>query len=243
MSTITNITVGHMTNEVHVQFHTSVMMLVERLAPKFPVALHEQYKKALDNEKEALLIITKSEMTVQIADQDKVRDDVFRGFSNTVKGCRNHFDPGMRVPANLLWNVFLHYGDLTRKSLDAQTAATEDLLREFERDDLKKAIEHLNLNDWCTKLDEENRKVQQLMMDRYTEKAGQTTLRMKTARVETDKFYRAITADLHYQTLIGNSDAALAELTGELNAIVKRYKDILAQQFGKKNKVKGDGVE
>ena len=79
------------------------------------------------------------------------------------------------------------------------------------------------------------------MMDRYTEKARQTTLRMKTARVGTDKFYRAITADLYHQALIGNSDTAFAELTGELNAIVKRYKDILAQQFGKKNKEKADG--
>ena len=235
---ITNITVAHMTNEVHVQFHSSVMMLMDRLAPKFAVALHEQYKKALDNEKEALLIIKKSELTAQIAEQDKLRDDIFRGFSHTVKGCRNHFDPDMRVPANLLWNVFLHYGDITKKSLDAQTAAAEDLLREFERDDLKKAIEQLNLNDWLLKLGEENRKMQQLMMDRYTEKAGQTTLRMKTTRVETDKFYRAITADLHNQTLIGNSDAAFVEFTNELNAIVKRYKDILAQQFGKKNKGK-----
>ena len=60
-------------------------------------------------------------------------------------------------------------------------------------------------------------------------------------RVETDKFYRAITADLHNQTLIGNSDAAFVEFTNELNAIVKRYKDILAQQFGKKNNEKGEG--
>ena len=51
-----------------------------------------------------------------------------------------------RVPA-----LRRHY----QKSLDAQTAVTEDILREFEREDLKQAIEYLKLNDWCTKLDEE----------------------------------------------------------------------------------------
>ena len=61
---------------------------------------------------------------------------------------------------------------------------------------------------------------------------------MKTARVETDKYYRAITAHLDNQALTGRNDADRNEFLMELNAIVKRFKNILAQQFGKKTATK-----
>ena len=72
------------------------------------------------------------------------------------------------------------------------------------------------------------------MMRRYNEPTGKTTYRMKTTRVETDKYYRAITAHLENQVLTGNNDANMDNFLIELNAIVKRFKNILAQQFGKK---------
>jgi len=236
MSSITDIALARMTNEVHVQFHESVMTLIEQtLVVKEMTALHSLYTTAFENEKAALLIIKKSEFTEQIAEQDRVRDAIFRGFSDTVKGFRNHFDIAVREAANLLWNVFLHYGNLAKKTLDAQTAATEDILREFEREELKQAIVKLKVADWRDKLNEENQKLHKLMMDRYTEIAGQTTLRMKTTRVETDKYYRAIVAALNNLTLTV-STCAVDDFVASLNAIIKRYKDILAQQLGRKHK-------
>jgi hypothetical protein len=236
MDSVTNITMAHMNNETHVQFHESVRMLMERWGEKLTIPLFGQYDKSLNDEKEALLIIKKSEITADIADKDRSRDGVFRGFSDTVKGLRNHFDYDVRQLANRLWNVFLHYGNIARKPLDAQTAATEDMLREFEREDLKAAIAQLNLDDWRQKIDEENRAVQRLMMDRYAETAAQTTLRMKTTRVETDKFYRAIAADARNQVLAQNNAETWMEFIREINVIVKRYKDLQAQKFGRKNK-------
>jgi hypothetical protein len=235
---IQSITLTRMTNEVHVQFHESVTALVEQITPEALeiVPLHGLYRKAFDDETEALLIITKSEKTAQIAEQDRVRDSIFRGFSDTVKGFRNHFDPEMREAANRLWNVFLHYGNIARKTLDAQTAATGDMLREFEREDLKRAIEKLQVDGWRSQMDSENRKLHRLMMERYGESAAQSSVRMKTARVETDKFYRAIAAHIDNRALTGANDAAMDRFINELNAIVKRFKNILAQQLGRKTK-------
>ena len=233
---ITSITLTRLKNEQHAQFHESVRTLLEKVTSETLgiVALFALYLQAFRNELEALAIIVKSELTAQISEQDRIRDSIFRGFSDTVKGFRNHFDPEMREAANRLWNVFLHYGNIAKKPLDAQTAATNDILREFQRDDLKEAIELLQLQQWCYKMDEENQKFHQLMMQRYNEPIGKTAFRMRTARVETDKFYRAITADLDNQELTGRNDEAFNETLIELNAIVKRFKNILAQQFGKK---------
>ena len=228
------INVARMTNEVHAQFHESVLALLERSTPDEIKSLCVMYRQAFDSEADALLIITKSELTAQISEQDRVRDSIFRGFSDTVKGYRNHFDFDVRQAANLLWNVFLHYGNIAQKTLDAQTAATNDMLREFERADLKQAIDKLQVNDWKVKMEEENQKFHQLMMQRYDETANQTANRMKKARPETDKVYRAIATQIDNLMLINPSNAPMNELLNQWNAIVKRFKSILAQQLSRK---------
>ena len=235
MSTI-SISLTRMTNEVHVQFHVSVSTFMERLdlTALGLEPLGSLYRQALANEQEALLIVTKSEQTALIAAQDRTRDAIFRGFSDTVKGLRNHFDDELRNDANRIWAVFLHYGNIAVKTLDAQTAATNDMLKELKRPELIQAIENLKLNEWMEKLDEENQKFHQMMMQRYNEPVGQTTFRMKTARVETDKYYRAITAHVDNLLLTANNDPAMNDIATELNAIIRRFKSILAQQFGKK---------
>jgi len=236
---IIKINLARMTNEVHVQFHESILTLLERIAPQALGAetLFELYRPAFNNEVEALLIIRKSELTAKISEQDRTRDAIFRGLSDTVKGLRNHFDPEVRNDANILWNVFLHYGNITKKTLDAQTAATNDMLRELKKTELIQAIENLKLSEWVEKLDEENQKFHQMMMQRYNEPVGQTQFRMKTARIETDRYYRAIMAHIDNLALTAKNDPALNDIVTEINAIIRRFKNILAQQFGKKLKI------
>ena len=234
---ITTINLARMINEVHAQFHESVKSLIERVTPEVLTIedLYELYLQALSNEMEALLFIRKSENTEKISEQDRVRDDVFRGLSDTVKGFRNHFDPEFREAANHLWFIFLHYGNITRKSLDAQTAATNDMLRELRQPKNAQAMGKLQLTEWCNKMDEENQKFHQLMMQRYSEPVDKTAYRMKTARVDTDRYYKAMVAALDNRTLTRNVDAETNEFMVELNAIIVRYKNILAQQFGRKD--------
>ena len=228
-------------NETHVQFHESVITLIEKVKPEQIdiKALFLLYRQAFNNELETLLIIRKSELTEQISEQDSVRDEIFKGFSATVKAYRNHYLANYRVAANRLWNIFLHYGNISSKTLDSQTAAINDILREFDRQELTDALKVLDLTSWRDKLAEENRKFHELMMARYNEVVGKTTLRMKTARVETDKYYRAIIADLENKILLGfqHNNKLFPDFIAELNAIIKRFKNILAQEFGRKNKV------
>jgi len=232
----TQINLRRMVNEVHAQFHESVKTLIEKYGPEALniLQLCLLYFQAFGNELEALLIIMKSEKTEHISEQDRVRDFIFRGFSDTVKGFRNHFDAEYREAANRLWSVFLHYGNITTKTFDAQTAATNDMLREFAKPQMQTALEKLSVKDWCEKLDEENQKFHQLMMQRYSESLEKTTYRMKTAREETDRFYRAIVAQLDNAVLTGSNDAVMNEFLTELNTVIKRFKDILAQQLGRK---------
>ena len=224
-----------MKNEVHAQFHETVNSLIVKVgaATLAIELLYALFKQALDNELESLNIIRKSDLTAKISEQDRVRDTIYRGFSDTVKSFRNHFDDDTREAANRLWNIFLHYGNVTQKTLDAETAAINDILRELERIENAVEIDILLLNSWVTKLAYENANFHDLMMERYGESLEKTPYRMKTARRETDKYYRAIVAELENQLMIGKMNADNGFII-ELNAIVSRFKGILAQEFGRR---------
>ena len=234
---IRTVSLSRLRNGTHAEFHENIKITIEKtgaatlgLESLFPL-----YCAAFSNELESLNFIRKSELTEQISEQDRVRDGIFRGLSDTVKGYRNHFDAQYRVAANKLWNVLLHYGNIARKPLDAQTAAVDDILREFQRPDLAEAIAVLQLQGWTDQLAEENTKFRTLMTDRYSEPAGKTTYRMQTARTETDRYYRGMIMLLEAKILSGYDDPEFNRFIVELNAVIRRYKDILSQEFGRKN--------
>ena len=234
---IINIRLTGLKNETHVQFHESVISLGTTLEPSnLPFEqLFVRYKQTFDHETEALLLITKSELTGTISEQDGKRDNMFRGFIDTIKGFRNHYETDKRVAANRLWNgVLSHYGNVTKKTMDAETAAIKDIIRELKRPEMVTAINKLNIQGWVTKLEQENDKFHSLMMERYCEATEKTTYRMRTTRVETDKFYRAIVASIENEVLLENVSATLTHFITELNAIVHRYKSILAHEQGSK---------
>jgi hypothetical protein len=226
---ISTVNLRGLKNETHVQFHKSVDDVFVKFNPDFLGInpLHGLYKKSLDNEDEALDFIKKSELTQKIYDQDNVRDVIYRGFVDSIKGEKNHFDPARREAANLLYNLTQHYGNIARKTLDDETAAIDDLVRNLNQPLYSQAIALLGLLAWQNKLVEENTKFTELMKERYTEISGKTSLRMRTSRRETDRFYHAIISQIENQNLAGVAvDEAFIR---ELNAVIDRFKHSLAK--------------
>jgi len=239
MTAINRINLSKLKNEPHVQFNENVNSVITTLAPEnLPFeALCAPYKQMFDREKAALLLITKSEITIKIVEQDKIRDNIFRGLSDTLKGLRNHYETEMQVAANRLWNgIFTHFGNVTKKTFDAETAAINDIIRELKRPEMVTAVNELNIQGWVNKLEEENNKFHALMMERYCETTEKTTFRMRTARVDTDKFYRAIVASVENEVLLGNASETLTHFITELNAIIHRFKTIMAHEHSSKKK-------
>jgi hypothetical protein len=228
-----------MRHETHAQFNESVNSLIVKTGvDKLELAeLYPLYRQAFDSELLALDVIVKSEHTAVIAEKDRERSAIFRGFSDTVKGLRNHFDNAVRADANTVWNIFLHYGNVTKKTLDAETAAINDIIREFRRTENAAAIKRLNLELWVNKLEEVNGGFHEEMMKRYSETVGKTTFRMRTARTETDRYYRAIKAHLENMVLTGKMNAG-DDFFMQLNNIITRFKNILAQELGRKKNEK-----
>jgi capsule polysaccharide export protein KpsE/RkpR len=89
------------------------------------------------------------------------------------------------------------------------------------------------LNDWLTQLDTENQKFKALMSERYTEASQRLATRMKAARAETDKALRTIFGQIEALALV-NGIAAYEAFIREVNAVLERYKNILAQEKGRR---------
>jgi hypothetical protein len=222
----------YLKNETHVQFHEGINFVIVKHNPQSLgiEPWYVPYKGALNNETEALDFFRKSKLTGKIADQDHVRDGIFRGFVDSIKGERRHFDPSRREAANLLYDIFDHYGNIARKPLDDETAAINDLARELAQPDATQAITLLGLTPWLNKLVEENTKFVALMSERYDETAKKTSLRMKTTRSETDTYYQAIISQIENQHLVGVN--INENFIKELNAVIERFRNILAQEIG-----------
>jgi hypothetical protein len=232
---IIRINLHQLKNETHVQFNDSIDPLFVRFNPQVPsiTPLYGLYRTALDHEVAALDFIRASELTEQITEKDHVRDGIYRGLHSMLKGFTRHFEQDFKEAAHRLLDIFDHYGDIAQRSLDDETAAINDLLREFEMPVAAADIQLLGLGSWVCKLKNENLEFVALMQDRYSEVAGRTPYRMITTRTATDKYYLAIVNHLEAIVLTGSDEAN--ELITEMNVIIERYKGILARNGKKKS--------
>jgi hypothetical protein len=226
----------HLRNETHVEYNETVNGLVIKCNPQTLgiAVLYGAYKSALEVEVSVLDVILKSEYTVEINAQDHVRDGIFRGFAEAVQSARHHFDPDKRKSAGKVNVVLEHYGNIAAKTFDQETAAIDDMLRELNGQYSDDVI-RIGLNEWTKQLDTENQTFKHLMSERYTEAARRPTVRMKTARAETDKTLRTM-LDMVDALVKVNGDEAYLPFVNELNAVSERYRNQLAQAAGRRPK-------
>ncbi|MDR1866134.1 MAG: DUF6261 family protein [Bacteroidales bacterium] len=237
MKVIIRINYTHLRNEAHVEFHETADAMIVR---HNPAALgidvqYGQYKPLLDAEVSLLDVIRKSGYTVEIKEADHRRDMLFRGFADAVKSALNHFDPAKREAARRIEIVLDNYGNIAAKALDQETAAIDDLLRELGGGEYPALVGHLALADWLVQLDAENRNFKTLMMARYGETSQRPATRMKAARKDTDVAFRNIIDRIEALATV-NGIAACEPFIRELNAVIERYKNILAAEAGRRKK-------
>jgi hypothetical protein len=233
---ITRIDYQHLRNEVHVQLHVTVDPLFVQFPPDF-LGVRRQYDiyKPLVGEETSLLdIVKKSGYTVEIEEQDQCRDTVFRGFADAIKSAENHFNPLKQDAAKRISIVLERYGNIAVKSLDGETAAIDDMLRELRSGEYPALVTVLDLDDWLIQLDTENQRFQELMLARYKETAKLPTANMREVRKKVDKAFLDIIYTIEAQVLISGGMAQYEPFIRELNAIIERYNKLYIRQTNRK---------
>jgi hypothetical protein len=240
---ITRFSYENLRNETHVEFHTGFNNLVtkydpEKLGIKSP---YDVYRPLYEEELATLDIILKSGYTPDIGVLDEERDRLYRGFADTIKGYRNHFDPGKRQAAAKLEIILDHYGNIARKSIYDETAAIEDLHTELLKQENFLHIATLGLGEWLGQLTQVNRNLQGLLMNRVDDVAKRPGINMRDIRREVDKAFRLILDLLEVQVRTGSADVNQAFID-ELNVWMTTYKDILAQEAGHRHPIRDLGA-
>ncbi|MDR2407128.1 MAG: DUF6261 family protein [Bacteroidales bacterium] len=221
-------------NETHVLLNDEVRHALEKYSIKGEVleSLLEKHLVALELEKSALDIIMVSTFTQEIRDQDKLRDRIFRGFMYAIRSALFHYDTNKIKQAQIINTVLRHYGNVAKKTLDAESAAIDNVIRDL-RSNKKNyaAIIELGLEEWLVQLQLANEAFQNLMRDRYDEKTHLPIIRMKEARKETDSLIHLIFSQLEILIFTEGQQKYEPFIT-EINLIMERFKNILAQQAG-----------
>ncbi|MDR1526423.1 MAG: DUF6261 family protein [Dysgonamonadaceae bacterium] len=222
-------------NETHVELNENAKRILAKHNPE-TLGISPQYvvyNSALEDEIAVLDLIRKSDYTAEIQEQDHYRDRIFRGFVDTVQSSLHHFDPDKCEAASTIEVMLEHYGNLSVKTYDEETAAIDDLLRELASGDYPSLVNALQINDWLTKLNVENQKFKDLMSDRYLETSQRPPVNMKAARKNTDKALYDIIYLIEALVMVNGIDA-YRDFIRELNAVLERYRLIQAQKKGRK---------
>ncbi|MDR2652936.1 MAG: DUF6261 family protein [Prevotellaceae bacterium] len=230
-------------NEEWFQFYTEFKTLVEQYTPAALNidTLFATFLTLYDNADNTLEVIRKSAITEQLAEADNARDIVFRGFVEAVKSGLHHFDANRREAAKRLQIALNHYGNIARKSYDEETASIYNFLQEMNGA-YAADVATLNLTDWITQLDADNRAFDALQQARYTEGEAKTDIRVVEVRKELDRNYRDILDRIDASILL-NGETQYAPFVKALNIRVEHYSDIIAQRKGRAAKKKDDEKE
>jgi hypothetical protein len=227
-------------NNVHMEYHDEANLLIIKYGGAAALgfaALYAIYKPLYDAEVAALDQVPGSAYTEEIVKQDAERDRLFSGFAGAIKSYLNHYDYDRREMARKLEKIMKHYGNVAGKPRDEQTGLVKDIVRELEKPENYTLVVGLELAPWLTELARANAKFEELMMARNAEILQHLDLHMRPIRAAVDKAFREI-LDLLEALVRVQGPTTDEAFIKELNNLSTHYKDVLAQETGRRHPVK-----
>jgi len=212
-----------MRNDAHFQFFsdfrdavTKVGAATLKIKPQF-----DEWLALFEKEDEALKKISKSALTQQIQDADKLRDDTFLGMVEITGAYLRHCDKALSEAARRLKIVFDTYGNIAKKPIKEQTAATVNILQELQG---KYAADcaTVKISDWVSLLATQNDALNKLVSDRIDETVAKTDVVLREARLAGDEAFKKICDIVNVYILLEGA-ANYEVFVKTLNAIIAKY--------------------
>lgn len=220
-------------NEEHCQFMADAVTVIAKHKAEAlqVVAEFNSLKAAQAIELSLLERLSKSFATDSLTDLDAKRDSLFHGLALSIESAMYHYDPSKVAVAKRISIVMKEYGNVARKTYNAESAALSKFTIEantiYEKD-----FAALGLTEWISCLEEANNEFQAVMHKRYEEAAGKAEGNMKDVRPASDAAYVALCSKLDAYLLI-TSDAIYETVSKAMNAVVDKYANSLATRKGK----------
>jgi hypothetical protein len=229
--------ISHLRNEEWFQFHSEFITLVQTFSPA-AMGIHGLFPAhlALFNKADTMLEqLVKSLFTDKIKEADDLRDTTFRSFKATVKAFESHIEPTKKEAAKTLMIVFKKYGDIAKKSYNAETASIYNLLQDLHLT-YQSEVNLLALTEWVQNLEAINQIFETLLNQRYDEQSGKPDMKLLEIRKSLDESYANLVKYIEAHLLlhpVEDGTENLDTFVNKLNVIIKYYKNLLAQRHGR----------
>jgi hypothetical protein len=250
--------VVNLRNDEHFEFFTEFTDLVNGTGamPLHIEKLFNTFKTLFAEEDAALKKIVKSDFTRLIHEADETRDMVFRGLTDANRAALNHFNVDVREAAKRMQIVFDTYGNVTTKSVDAESSAVQNLLGEL-------ALHHAadktkaGLDEWTKELQKLNNEVKRLTQERDEQTADRSVSMLREVRLKVDEVYHLMAARIEVFSVMEKEGGEEEEdenggeielravaaaylpctaFVGKLNAVIERYNNRIAIRKGRAKK-------
>jgi hypothetical protein len=206
------------------------MIVFRHLLRKFPdaeavvAALLADFDPLLAQEGALVDFMRKSDYTQKIAEADHRVDNVLIGIRAVVVAALHHVDPTWREAAQSLKNRLDAFGDIARKSYDAETAAVNILLRDLNSAEYVNKVALIGLAPWVAELQAAETLFEALLEERNVEAADKPQGNLKDVRRAIDVIYHRMIERIGAAATLDDTDL-YTQFINELNAEIARFNE------------------
>ena len=216
----------HYRNSEFVQYLKNALAIISSYNPE-ELKVKEQFD-ATNNPFQELSNLFKKELgsdiTIELQEIDKRRDDALNGISANLESLTYHFNEEIRSSAfELIESIDLHGSGLARLPYQSETSVISSIIRKWQLEEGKKqALQILGLEDWVTELDNANKLFDERFLARIREKARDPEITVASLRKETTEAFRTLLEHLDAHLLL-TSNENYDKLIKELNTLTESY--------------------
>jgi hypothetical protein len=234
---IKRIKLDKLRNEEWFNFFTEFQKLVTQATPEaLDIEALFSVFVTLYSQADALLeVLRKSSYTSDIVRLDSVRDSTYRGLSEAILSALHHYSDTHSAAAERLQPLLEHYGNLSVKSYNEETAGIYNFLQEL-RGTFAPQVATLALEGWVDELERNNRAFEAAILARNVEGAGKATdVTLLDIRRKTNRCYLDIVERIEAKILL-QGEANYSAFVKTLNTNIERYAIALNRRQGHGNK-------
>ena len=199
------------------------------------------FKSAFDILEKAVKQAEKTGVTEEIIAADDERDNIYTGFTGTVRNMLRFPDAEIAQSAAKLLLITNKYGSsVTRLPQREETAVLKSMVSELKNAENNVLLQKTGLTMWVDKLDESNNKFEKLYVNRNKKEAELITGVSRTERTNTqsafEKLVRAIEANAYLK-----GEAAYKPLADKINTEVANVQQAAKSRSTMNAKTKATG--
>jgi hypothetical protein len=228
MEKIKTIYLGYLPAEVHFDYMNQLSELVEEFpaVKNFMLALSEALAVALAKESALINMMKKSDYTVLIAEADNRVDRCITGMNATINAGLHSPNHQVLEAAQSLHNRFRAFGDIGKKSYEAETTDVNLLLADLASAEYAAKVTLLGLTAWVTELTAAEAAFEALYKQRSIETSEKPQGRIRDARRETDAIYHSMINNYNAWLLLYSVlDPEYYAFAARLNAIIDHFNE------------------